>query len=167
MSHYNTILQQLLTHILRHQFQTLVNRYPGDRYAKTFTTWNQLTVLLYAQASGQDSLRDIEQSLDTQRAKTYHVGLPGHVGRSTLSDANERRNWEIFKGLFGTLVERCGSVTPNHQPPPPPSRGRRAGSSRGSRSQRNRLQRRHLSMPAPTLRPSGSGKSSPYKGIGF
>jgi hypothetical protein len=115
VGHYNTILQQLLTHIPRHQFQTLVDRHQADRYAKTFTTWNQLTVLLYAQASGQQSLRDIEQSLDTQRSKTYHIGLPEHVGRSTLSDANGRRDWEIFQGLFGKLVERCRSVTPKHK----------------------------------------------------
>jgi hypothetical protein len=74
-----------------------------------------LTVLLYAQAGGQQSLRDIEQNLDTQRSKTYHIGLPEHVGRSTLSDANGRRDWEIIRGLLGKLVERCRSVTPKQK----------------------------------------------------
>ena len=61
MAHYNTILNQLLLHIPRHQFDRLVKAHQADRYAKTFTTWNQLTVMLYAQASGKESLREIEQ----------------------------------------------------------------------------------------------------------
>ncbi|MBK8576541.1 MAG: DUF4372 domain-containing protein [Elusimicrobia bacterium] len=82
---------------------------------KTFTTWNQLTVMLYAQASGKESLREIEQGLETQESKTYHVGLTGPVRRTTLADANGRRKWDIFRGVFGELLTRCRSVTPKHK----------------------------------------------------
>jgi hypothetical protein len=48
VAHYNTILNQLLLHVPRHQFDRLVKTHQADRYAKTFTTWHQLTVMLYA-----------------------------------------------------------------------------------------------------------------------
>ena len=57
--HYNTIMSQLQTFIPRHDFQNLVESYHGDLYVKDFTCWNQLTVMLYAQVSCKDSLRDI------------------------------------------------------------------------------------------------------------
>lgn len=115
MAHYNTIMNQLLTHIPRHQFETLLHHGGGDRYVKTFTTWNQFSVLLYAQASGKDSLRDIQNATAAQQNKLYHLGLPGVVCRSTLADANKKRDWRIFEGLFYRLLERCQSLTPKHK----------------------------------------------------
>ena len=67
--HSNTIMSQLLTLMPRHQFDQAVSEYFGNRYVKKFTTWNQLTTLLYAQASGKNSLRDIQTSLGTQEPK--------------------------------------------------------------------------------------------------
>src|SRR5207237_6119815 len=84
--HSNTILNQLVTLLPRHHFDQAVSDYGGNRYVKKFTTWNQLTTLLYAQASGKQSLRDIQTALGLQAPKLYHLGLPA-VKRSTLADA--------------------------------------------------------------------------------
>ncbi len=112
--HYNTIMSQLQTFIPRHSFETLVERYSCDRYVKSFTSWNQLTVMLYAQVSGKDSLRDIQNSLTAQSYKLYHIGLPS-VKRSTLADANQTRSYFIYEQLFYKILERCKDVTPKHK----------------------------------------------------
>ena len=114
MSHYNTIMKQLLDLIPRHQFETLVGNLGGDQYVKKFTTWNQFTSLLYAQASGKNSLRDIQNGLAAQSSKLYHLGFLDRICRSTLSDANAHRDWRIFEGLFYRMLERCRLVTPHH-----------------------------------------------------
>lgn len=113
MSHDNTIFNQLLHLLPRHDFENSVARYGGDRYVKQFTCWRQLVTLLYAQIRGHDSLRDIVTGLASQNSKWYHIGLSG-VARSTLSDANNKRDWHIFEGLFYTMLERCKTVTPAH-----------------------------------------------------
>jgi len=77
MSHYNTILSQLLTLIPRHDFETLVRNHENDRYVKHFDSWNQLTALLYTQASGKESLRDMQNALTVQETKQYHLGEKG------------------------------------------------------------------------------------------
>ena len=115
MSHSNTILQQLLTLLPRHRFDSFVLTREGDRYVKSFTTWKQLTALLYAQASGKSSLRDITNGLQVQRRRSYHLGLNEPVTRSTLSDANARRSYKIYEDLFYALLERCRDLTPKHR----------------------------------------------------
>jgi len=115
VSHYNTILHQLLTLIPRHHFDRLVEDLDGDRYVKTFSTWNQLTTLLYAQASGKDSLREIVNGLAAHGSRSYHLGLAGAVTRSTLADANANRDWRIYEGLFYKLLERCRALAPRQK----------------------------------------------------
>ena len=114
MSHSNTIYNQILHLIPRHQFETLVTRYNADRYVKYFTCWQQLLTLLYAQIRGKDSLRDIETSLRTQSTRWYHIGLKD-IKRSTLSDANNQRDYRVYEEFFYQLLDRCKSVTPKHR----------------------------------------------------
>jgi hypothetical protein len=117
MGHYNTVLSQLLIHIPRHQFDSLVKTYQADRYVKRLTTWSQFTTLLYAQASGKDSLRDIQNGLAAQAGKLYHLGLPDRICRSTLSEANAKRDWHIYQSVFYKLLERCRAIAPGHNFP--------------------------------------------------
>ncbi len=114
MSHNNTIFNQLLQLIPRHEFESLVGQYSGDRYVKEFTCYNQFTTLLYGQIKGRDSLRDIVTGLNAQRGKLYHLGIKS-VARSTLADANNNRDWRIFEGLFYRLLEHCRKLTPEHR----------------------------------------------------
>jgi Transposase DDE domain/Domain of unknown function (DUF4372) len=112
--HSNTVMHQLLLLLPRHQFDQAVLAYGGDAYVKKFSTWNQLTVLLHAQAAGKNSLRDIQTALGTQEPKLYHLGLPA-VKRSTLADANATRDCRIMEKLFHLLLDRCQTIAPKHQ----------------------------------------------------
>ena len=47
-------------------------------------------------------LRDIETCLNSHQEKLYHIGFRGDVSRTTLADANERRDWRIFQD-FGQV----------------------------------------------------------------
>ena len=115
MGHYNTLFGHLLGQLPRHQFENLVSKYQGDRYAKKLSTWNQLSVLLYAQCGGHQSLRDIETGMLGQRSKLYHLGLPDKICRNTLSHANSKRDWRIYQEFFYKLLSRCKDLTPKHR----------------------------------------------------
>ena len=71
---------------------------------------DQLTILLYAQASGKNSLREIETGLKIQDSIWYHLGIQT-VARSTLASANEKRPYQIYESLFYELVKRCQSFS--------------------------------------------------------
>jgi len=115
MSHYNTLFSSLLSQIPRHQFETIAKNYGSGRYAKKLSAWNQLTVLLYAQAGGLESLREIEQASLVQALRLYHWGLPDKICRNTLSHANAVRSWQVYQGLFYKLLSRCKDFTPRHK----------------------------------------------------
>jgi transposase len=54
--------------------------------------------------SGREGLRDIETCLNSHREKLYHIGFRGVISRTTLADANERRDWRIFQDFGQVLI---------------------------------------------------------------
>ena len=82
--------------------------------AKHFTSWKQFLTLLFAQISGKDSLREIETALLANHKRLYHLGMEAEA-KSTLSEAMNRRNPEIFKVLFEELFDRVISYAPKHK----------------------------------------------------
>lgn len=99
-----TVFRQLLQFFPRHEFNLCVRRYRGDYRARSFSTFDQLLCLAYAQLAGRESLRDIETCLNSHREKLYHIGFRGVVSRSTLADANERRDCRIFQDVGQVLI---------------------------------------------------------------
>ncbi len=63
---------------------------------RTFSHWDQLLCMVYAQLTARASLRDIETCLQSHSAKLYRAGFRGNIARSTLADANEQRDCNIF-----------------------------------------------------------------------
>ena len=114
MTKIGTIFSELLKLVPRFKFDKAVDRHGADRYAKSFTAWRQFITLMYAQVKGKDSLRDIVTGLESQSSRWYHLGL-SRVARSTLSDANNRRDYQIFEDLFHHLLSRCRDHTPRHR----------------------------------------------------
>jgi len=110
----NTVFSQVLQIICHHRFKKCVDRYEGDRYTKRFSCWQQLLVLLFAQAKGLTSLRDIVVSLRSHHRKWYHLGLTS-VARSTLADANSDRDADILKDVFYELLDKCRQLAPHHR----------------------------------------------------
>lgn len=114
MPKIGTLFGELLKLVPRFHFEKAVSTHKADRYSKKFSSWNQLTTLLYAQITGKESLREIETGLAAQQSRWHHLGL-NRVCRSTLADANNRRDPAIFETLFYALLERCRSHTPHHR----------------------------------------------------
>ena len=98
------VFAQLMQHLPLHAFRRAVLQYEGNRYVKRFSCLDQFLCMAFAQLSGRDSLREIEIALRAHRAKLYHFGIRGTVARSTLSDANERRDWRIYATFAQHLI---------------------------------------------------------------
>ena len=114
MRYKPTVFNQLFNFIPRHVFEKTVAEHGADRYAKTFKAWQQFLLLLYAQATGKQSLREIVSGLQLHSPRLYHLGLRP-VPRSTVSDGMERRDCRIFEELFHAMVRKTGSVAPAHR----------------------------------------------------
>jgi hypothetical protein len=61
--------------------------------------------MAFAQLTYRESLRDIETCLRAMQPKLYHAGIRGRVSRSTLADANEKRDWRIYADFAHVLIQ--------------------------------------------------------------
>jgi transposase len=94
-----------MSFISHDDFRRCVDRYNGNLTARQFRCWDQFLAMAFAQLTHRESLRDIEVCLEVHRSKLFHSGLQGPVKRSTLADANERRDWRIYRDLALGLIE--------------------------------------------------------------
>ena len=99
-----TVFAQLLAHLPRHEFRRAVARHRGNYRVRSFSCWDQFIAMAFAQLSGRESLRDIEACLSSHREKLYHVGMRGKISRSTLAEANERRDFRIYEKVGYSLI---------------------------------------------------------------
>ena len=97
------IFPQVVDFIPRYQFDKLVTKYHGNWHAKDLTCYNQLLHLLFGQITGCDSLRDICLCLEAHKSILYHLGFRNTVKQSSLSRANENRDYRIYEE-FGTYL---------------------------------------------------------------
>ena len=98
------VFSQLMAHLPMHSFRRCVRRYRGEHWIKSFSCLDQYLCMAFAQLTYRESLRDIEICLRAQNAKLYHMGIRGHVSRSTLADANEQRDWRIHADFAQGLI---------------------------------------------------------------
>jgi putative transposase len=97
----------LLKPIDRRSFKLTVGRHKADRYGKSFSSWDHLVSLVFAQMSGAESLRGLAADWNAHGHQHYHVGS-GALSRSTLADANRRRPWQPFAETMSGLAAQCG-----------------------------------------------------------
>jgi len=58
----------------------------------------------FGQLTNRESLRDVVTCLQAHEHKLYHLGLTHGVKRSTLADANEKRDWRIYADFAQALI---------------------------------------------------------------
>jgi transposase len=102
-----TVFAQIMDFLPWKRFHRIVARRKADNYVKHFSCAEQFRVMAFAQLSYRESLRDIELCLGAQLAKLYHMGMSAPVKRTTLADANERRDWRIFAEFAQCLIDEA------------------------------------------------------------
>jgi transposase len=99
------VFAQAIEHLPMHTFRRCVQRYNGNHHIKRFTCQDQYRSMAFAQLTYRESLRDIEACLQAQSNKLYHMGIRSKVSRSTLADANEKRDWRIYADFAQSLIQ--------------------------------------------------------------
>lgn len=102
-----TLFAQLMDFLPWTTFTRIVDRYAGNHRVRTLPCAENFRVLAFAQLTYRESLRDIEACLSAQSAKLYHMGIRSSIKRSTLADANERRDWRIYAEFAQRLIAQA------------------------------------------------------------
>ena len=110
MQYSSTVFGQLLAFLPKEKLKKFTGQHNSEKYIKKLTVWNHLVVLLYAQATGKDSLREIETGLLMNHGSWHHLGI-NTVSKSSIARVNNTRNPIVFEKLFYSLLEQCKLVT--------------------------------------------------------
>ena len=98
------VFAQFMEFFPRHEFNTCVRRYGGEKRARGFSCRDQFLCLAFGQLTFRESLRDIETCLRAVQDKLYHSGFRSRISRSTLADANRTHDWRIFADFAQVLI---------------------------------------------------------------
>jgi hypothetical protein len=102
-----TVFAQLIDWLPKYELAKCVKRYRGDFHVRTLSCYEQFLILAFAQLTYRESLRDIETCLRALGTKLYHSGIRSRISRSTLADANEKRDWRIFSDFANVLISQA------------------------------------------------------------
>ena len=105
-----TLFAQVMEFIPWSSFSRIVKRYQGDAGVRSLSAAEHFRVMAFAQLTWRESLRDIEASLGANPSKLYGMGFRSLIKKSTLADANERRDWRIWADLAAVLIRRARKI---------------------------------------------------------
>ena len=105
-----TLFAQVMEFIPWSSFSRIVKRYQGDAGVRSLSAAEHFRVMAFAQLTWRESLRDIEASLGANPSKLYGMGFRSLIKKSTLADANERRDWRIWADLAAVLIRRARRI---------------------------------------------------------
>jgi hypothetical protein len=101
------LFSQLISIISPTSFKTCVKRYNGDYKTKHFNCWRQYLCMVFGQLTHRESLSDTILCLKANANKLYHLGIGEAIAKSTLSTANEKRDWRIFADFAWILINEA------------------------------------------------------------
>ncbi|EZH71280.1 hypothetical protein ATO12_13160 [Aquimarina atlantica] len=99
-----THFSELLSLIPRYKFNQFVLKYSADKHNKGFNSWTHLVTMVFSQLSKANSLREIETSFNSVVNAHFHMGARS-IKRSTLSEANQKRDFRVFADLANELMK--------------------------------------------------------------
>lgn len=101
------IFAQIIEFAPRKKLNEYAEKYGWKKRAKNFSCWEQFLAMSFAQLSNTDSIRNLISCLNAHQNKLYHMGFSGKkIARKTLHDANEKRDWKIYRDFAYYLIEK-------------------------------------------------------------
>lgn len=100
------VFSQVMAYFPRWIFEDAVKKYNGDFHAKNLNSYSHCLHLMFGQMAGCKSLKDISLVLKSIKKSVYHLGIPVAVDPSSLSKANEARDYRIFEELGMWLIKK-------------------------------------------------------------
>lgn len=103
------VLSQVLNVIPGSLIRRANRQHKANRYYKSIPLRVHLVSLLYGVFSYCNGLRELCEGMLACEGKLSHLGLDKAPARSTLSDANNRRSFQVFETIYEGLVKQYHS----------------------------------------------------------
>lgn len=104
------VFAQVFNFVSYNDFKKCVNKYNGDYKTKHFSCWKQFLCMAFGQLTHRESLSDTILCIKSNSKKLYHLGIGSSISKSTLSKANENRDWRIFRDYALQLIDEAKCI---------------------------------------------------------
>ena len=98
---------QILEFASQDIFKNIVKQYKGNYKTKEFSSWKHFLCLAFGQITHRESMSDTMLCLKLNSSKLFHLGIGKVFDKSTVSRANENRDWRIFQDFGIKLIEQA------------------------------------------------------------
>lgn len=110
MNQGKMVFAQIMDFASQDIFKTIVARYKGNYRTKEFTSWRHFLCLAFGQLTHRESMSDTLLCLELCKNKLYHLGIGKAFDKSTVSRANENRDWRIFQDFGLKLISQVNEL---------------------------------------------------------
>jgi hypothetical protein len=107
MHHGKYVFAQIIEFIPHREFDKFVKQYDGNLRIRNLDCRDQLLAMMFGQLTNLRSLRGITICLNAHTNLLYHLGFKSNnFVLSTLTRANENRDWQIYYDLAQLLIAK-------------------------------------------------------------
>jgi hypothetical protein len=108
------LIRQIIDLIPRWFLQECISYYKSDKYCHKYRTYDQLVAHLFGQLCKCSTLEDISVGIGVSETFIKGLGLDQSPAKSTMSDGNKNRNWQVFERFYMKLLSHYGTVLKKH-----------------------------------------------------
>jgi len=113
MNQGKMVFAQLMSFASDDVFKRCVDKYKGNYKTKEFSCWKQFLCMSFGQLTHRESLSDTALCLRLHSSKLYHLGIGHPFDKSTISRANNSRDWRIYRDFAMKLIEQAKELYKN------------------------------------------------------
>lgn len=107
MNQGKMVFSQIMDFASQDVFKNIVSRYKGNYKTKDFSSWKHFLCLSFGQLTHRESMSDAMLCLKLNSTKLFHLGIGKAFDKSTVSRANENRDWRIFQDFGLKLISEA------------------------------------------------------------
>lgn len=101
------VFSQVMDFASQDVFKNIVSGYKGNYKTKDFSSWKHFLCLSFGQLTHRESMSDAMLCLKLNSTKLFHLGIGKAFDKSTVSRANESRDWRIFQDFGVKLISQA------------------------------------------------------------
>lgn len=98
------LVRQIIDLVPRELMNASIQEYRSDKGCSKYKTYDQFVAMSFGQLNKCSTLSDISTGIGVSEIFIKDLGLSQSPARSTMSDGNKKRNWEVYKSLYNKLI---------------------------------------------------------------
>lgn len=108
------IFRQIADGLNQRQFDRIASNYDSKLDGWAISPWNHLLMIMFGQLDGCRSLRELNDVIMAHKARCKHLGFGEAPSLTTMSRANNIRDYRIFEEFAHYMVDRARSICIGH-----------------------------------------------------